>query len=113
MKIKNDFVTNSSSTSYIVCIPDMNFFISQVEEHIKLSDRVKQILQLSINSEYIYLNEDKDEDDDLREFWKIHKVADKLGYVLMFNENGPDNYPEYINVGCKDIMKKIKKIVEE
>ena len=31
MKIKEDFVTNSSSCSYIVCIPDMESFLEELE----------------------------------------------------------------------------------
>jgi len=34
-----------------------------------------------------------------------------LGYVLMFNEMGPENCPEYINIGSKKLVDKIKKIL--
>ena len=106
MKIKQDFVTNSSSCSYIVCIPNIKKFLEQLENKIEISDETRNIFLHS--GEFIYFGEEFDYD----EFQKIHDVVEELGYVLSFNETGPENCPEYINIaGNKKLVEKIKKII--
>jgi hypothetical protein len=110
MKIKRDFVTNSSSCSYIVCIPDVELFIKKIEEKNIISDEIKK----SIKNHYGYMNF---EDDDIsyNEFFeKIHKVAEAEGYVIMFNENGSENEPQYMNIAFdKKQIEKLKKVLKD
>ena len=104
--MKNDFVTNSSSCSYIVCIPDKKKFLKQLEEKIPLSEDARRII-LSGN-EFIYFGEEFDYD----EFQNIHNVVEELGYVLAFDEMGPENCPEYINIAWnKKLVEQITKIL--
>ena len=68
MKIKSDFVTNSSSTSYLVCLPD-NFDITKFlhiidpenswwfEEYLDASEEVKKEIMEKLKERLIKLNE--------------------------------------------------------
>jgi hypothetical protein len=108
MKVKNDFVTNSSSCSYIVCIPNMKKFLEKLESKIEISEEARDLFLDS--GEFIYFGEEFDYD----EFQKIHDVVEELGYVLGYNERGPENSPEYINVvGNISLIKQVKKILGE
>jgi hypothetical protein len=108
MKIKRDFVTNSSSCSYVVCIPNITKFLEKLESKIEISEETRNIFKCS--RDFIYFGEEFDYD----EFQKIHEVVEELGHVLAFNEMGPENCPEYINIAWnKDLVEKIKKILGE
>jgi len=109
MKIKRDFVTNSSSCSYIVCIPDIELFIKKIEEKNKISDEIKE--QIRNRYGYMFFGDDYDS---YHEFYeKIHSVAKDEGYVIMFNENGPENEPGYMNIAFdRKQIEKIKRALE-
>ena len=108
MKIKQDFVTNSSSTSYIVCIPNIHDFLEKVEKKIKLTEEIKHIFFM----EYIHFPNDSQRDYD--NFEKIHTVIDNLGYILAFDEMGPENEPRYINIAFRpEQVEKLKRILGE
>jgi len=108
VKIKRDFVTNSSSCSYIVCIPDVEIFIDKIEEKNEISNDVKN--QIRNNYGYMFFGEDFYE-----EFYKkIHTIAENEGYIIMFNENGPDNNPQYMNIAFnKKQIEKLKKVLKD
>ncbi len=110
MKIKRDFVTNSSSCSYIVCIPDVEMFIKKIEEKNKISDEIKE----QIRNRYGYIFFGTDYNSYLEFYEKIHKVAVDEGYVIMFDENGPDNEPAYMNIAFdKKQIEKLKNALKD
>lgn len=110
MKIKYDFVTNSSSCSYIVCIPDVEIFINKIEEKNIISDDFKNAIRNHYG--YMFFGTDSYSYDEF--FEKIHKVAEKEGYIIMFDENGSDNEPQYMNIAFdKKQIEKLKRILEK
>lgn len=112
MKIKRDFVTNSSSCSYIVCIPDVELFIKKIEEKNIISEEIKESIRNRYGYGYMFFGDDYDSYNEF--FEKIHKIAEDEGYVIMFNENGPDNKPGYMNIAFdKNQIQKIKRALEK
>jgi len=109
MKIKKDFVTNSSSCSFIVCIPNMEKFIEKYEKIHKLTFEIKKILRESSNSDLIDF--DPEEKFEISDFFEFHNLVEKLGYVLFEDYSGRENRPRYLNVGYS--IDKIKKIISE
>jgi len=108
MKIKQDFVINSSSCSYIVCIPDPRKLVIKLKEVFEDSDSEIIINRFYNNYGYINFYDIKFED-----WQKIHKVMVDAGYVIMFDENGPENEPRYLNIAFdKTQINKLKKILE-
>jgi len=108
MKIKLDFITNSSSCSYIVCIPDTELFIKKIEDKYDISDQIKELIRNRYG--YMYFGQN---DETIKSFGKINKIAENEGYIIMFDENGPANEPQFINIAYdKDQINKLKRILE-
>lgn len=105
MKIKEDFVTNSSSCSYIVCIPDMESFLEELESVTDVPLQISDCFRRG--NEYIWFGSDLYDD-----FYKIHDAVEQLGYVIGFDEHGPENEPQYINIASNEnTVKKLVKIL--
>ena len=107
MKLKYDFITNSSSCSYIVCIPDMHDFVKELHIRYPISNYLKHMF---LNShQYISFQE---EDISYAQFHEMNEVIDKMGYVLMFDETAPENQMKYMNIASNEKqIEKIKKIL--
>lgn len=106
MKVKYDFVTNSSSCSYIICIPLEN--IKEVVDIIrkKHPDIPNNLLDQFYANSVIYFG-----DRYYETFFEIHKIITDMNYVLKSMDMGPENEPIYYNVGETKILDKIKKIL--
>ena len=109
MKIKQDFVTNSSSCSYIVCIPDVELFIKQIEKCYELTDDLKEIIRNS----YGYMSF-RDDIISLKDFYdNIFEIANNEGYIIAFDENGSENIPRFLNILFdQKQIDKVKKVLE-
>ena len=102
MKFKDDFITNSSSTSHIVCIPedfDKSYYTTFMDEELKyyaaaeMSDEeklkehtknvVKDIDVLRTSRSIICY------DDDYLIFIVIRKICDKFDFILGSVDGGP------------------------
>jgi hypothetical protein len=107
MKLKHDFVTNSSSCSYIVCIPDMEKAIKQICERIELTDDEINMLT-SHKSGYIIFQDYYDD------FHEIIEILEDLGYPVMFEECGPDNDCRMLNIAYNREMRvKIRNVMRD
>lgn len=113
MKIKQDFVTNSSSCSYIVCIPDMEKAIEKISKQMILSEEI--IDKFKYNDRYgvISFGEDYDEDE-YSTFHKIIKILEDVGYPVMFDEGGSDNYCKITNIAHSEkLRERIKYVMKD
>jgi hypothetical protein len=124
MRIKADFVTNSSSTAYIIYLPDW-FDILGVckEEHPGMFDDeqepyLKKVFELLKSQPECFLDSDVFDDLDPADidstgyelFNTTEEILRKFELLVGGIDMGPDNYPTYFNIACMQIQDKIKAI---
>lgn len=124
MKIKSDFVTNSSSTSYLVFIPD-NFDYEIVNRVIDASHTIqKDIEELNEWTERKGKDCKKEIEDafkdlvngksvyhyDCDSFYTIHEILHELGLVVSVKELSGSQDGHIINLNSKDIKSKLETI---
>jgi len=123
MKIKQDFVTNSSSCSYLVYIPDGFDIKKAIEENQDMVD--KQLSKEWITEEYskdefiseILYNHSallKHGETNAYPFEPYEVLSDiysKNGFMIQFMEQGGENDDSFmININCQSYQKQIEKI---
>ena len=123
MKIKRDFVTNSSSCSYLVYIPD-NFDIKKaIEENQDLIDKelskewvAEEFLEDEFKSEIIYNHSTliKSGETNAYPFEPYSVLSDiysKNGFMIQFIEQGGENEDSFmININSTSCKNQIEKI---
>jgi hypothetical protein len=116
MKIKNDFVTNSSSCSYIVCIPNMEEAVNKISKIKELThEQIDMLTKDEYGCGYIHFqNKDGNWDNDMYDdFHKIIQILTELGYPVFFLESGHDNECLIINIAHNEEMRrKIKNVMK-
>jgi len=128
MKVKESFVTNSSSTSYIIYLPESIDPIDMIKDKDpnilawiedqdlnvlkRMFEKARKDSETSLNCYDMDMFIDEDEEGiDTRELVDIfYNIVDKLGLIVGGIDMGPDQGPIYYNIASKEISKKIAKI---
>ncbi len=126
MKIKSDFVTNSSSTSYIIYLPENFDVLTAVEEKVPqvldwLGDNeeskmlLKDLIEEAQTSSEIYMDvynwRGKYKNVDFQNVFGVFStIVRELGLIIDGIDTGPDDIQVYINIGSSQTKEKIRNI---
>ncbi len=126
MKLKKDFITNSSSCSYLVYIPD-NFDIKKaIEENQDMVDKhlsKEWIAKEYSKDEFIYeilynhsalLKHGETNAYPFEPYEVLSDIYSKNDFMIQFIEQGGENDDSFmININCQSYKNKIKKIEDD
>lgn len=101
MKIRNGFVSNSSSSSYVIVLPD-SFMLNTKDENIKKAFDVLRA-QKNVNFLYSDCQEEIKESDRYDIYYNLKCILEK--YIVAESHGGPDEGDQLILVSNDKIRK--------
>jgi len=118
MKIKQDFVTNSSSTCYIIALPmdiqvksednDLNIKLEKYLNYIKSGG----VVDYGMEADYAEYNIYFTDYNELKQFYdEIYNILDK--YSIVRSDHGADYSDMIININSERMKNKMELLINE